>query len=510
MRPAQIKIHMNRLKNFFGKNCFSLFQFHDLFFVSAEKTSFLARIFRRSGRKRGLSAPPSIQTFSAQFPPTEWFNPKVIHMHCVGTQTKPQEPQPTAPGGDFEPAASCRSYSVPRRSKSPHPLAKHEKSLSTPSPRQTPSPRHTPSPRRLQPELPDRTSRSRRSSVSKSSKSLNETRIYEEIRHQSSATLNDEVYTKLQERKELPSTPATPKYPRRLEKRSASLPRRKTSPRPLPVTHTDFPYDDKFKDEVPITPNVTSRRSTSFENIAPFSVPEPKLEDKCVHEPHDMTSLTSSGYDTQTNSIISTNEVPYSLKISNNYLTSSTPPSSLTIVEDPAPFLTSNVSVTGGGSKSSLSVEVTTPDTEMNTRVNVDTSRQKLERFPSLYSPREVLKTGFGFEQIHFTPAHSQDDLDKLCDMFPKIEVQKPNSKIPIKKVLKRPLSVDNGVLISTTVSKDVHFQDFPSLSDLTVNFKSLAAQNILNSVNNVSVTSVDTLVEVNMAANVSKDFGVV
>lgn len=53
-----------------------------------EKTSLLARLFRRSGRKRGLSAPPTIHTFSAQFPPAEWFNPKVIHMHCVGTQTK--------------------------------------------------------------------------------------------------------------------------------------------------------------------------------------------------------------------------------------------------------------------------------------------------------------------------------------------------------------------------------------------------------------------------------------
>lgn len=258
---------------------------------------------------------------------------------------------------------------------------------------------------------------------------------------------------------------------------------------------------------------MTARRSSSFENLTPFSVADTKLDDKLIipEGPHDMTSLTSSGYDTQTNSIISTSEVPYSLKVSNNYLASSSPPPSLTIVEDPSAF-SQTVSLTSNG-KTSLSVEVSTENNEVTTRVNVDQTRQKLERFPSLYSPREVLKSGYGYQQVDFTPAHSQDDLDKLCDMFQKVEVQKsPPSKIPIKKVVKRPLSVDNGVIISTSLGKD--FPDFPSLTDLAVNFKSLAAQNILNSVNNVSVTSVDTLVEVNMAAskdvNFSTDFGVV
>lgn len=44
--------------------------------------------------------------------------------------------------------------------------------------------------------------------------------------------------------------------------------------------------------------------------------------------------------------------------------------------------------------------------------------------------------------------------------------------------------------------------QEFPSLSDLTFNFTSLAAQKILKG---VSINSVDTLVELNMAANVEK-----
>ncbi|XP_023722430.1 probable serine/threonine-protein kinase dyrk2 isoform X2 [Cryptotermes secundus] len=57
--------------------------------ICGEKLSLLSRLFRRSGRKqRGSSAPPAaLATFSAQFPPAEWFNQRVVHLHSVGTQT---------------------------------------------------------------------------------------------------------------------------------------------------------------------------------------------------------------------------------------------------------------------------------------------------------------------------------------------------------------------------------------------------------------------------------------
>lgn len=50
----------------------------------AEKVSLLSRLFRRSGRSKQTRA---MSTFSAQFPPTEWFNSKAVHLHCVATQT---------------------------------------------------------------------------------------------------------------------------------------------------------------------------------------------------------------------------------------------------------------------------------------------------------------------------------------------------------------------------------------------------------------------------------------
>ncbi|KAJ8977547.1 hypothetical protein NQ317_012926 [Molorchus minor] len=51
-----------------------------------KKESLLSRLFRRSKRSQC-----QIGTFSAQFPPTEWFNSKAIHLHNVGTQTTATE-----------------------------------------------------------------------------------------------------------------------------------------------------------------------------------------------------------------------------------------------------------------------------------------------------------------------------------------------------------------------------------------------------------------------------------
>nr|CAD7442093.1 unnamed protein product [Timema bartmani] len=68
--------------------------------ICGEKTSLLSRLFRRSGRKRGLSAPPApLVTFSAQFPPTEWFNPRVVHLHSIGTQTMEDNALKSREGG---------------------------------------------------------------------------------------------------------------------------------------------------------------------------------------------------------------------------------------------------------------------------------------------------------------------------------------------------------------------------------------------------------------------------
>ncbi|XP_049793578.1 probable serine/threonine-protein kinase nek3 isoform X2 [Schistocerca nitens] len=58
--------------------------------VCGEKGSLLSRLFRRSGRKQRQAG--ELSTFSAQFPPSEWFNPRVVHLHSVGTQTRSPTP----------------------------------------------------------------------------------------------------------------------------------------------------------------------------------------------------------------------------------------------------------------------------------------------------------------------------------------------------------------------------------------------------------------------------------
>lgn len=53
------------------------------FLFSTEKSaSLLSRIFRRSCRST-----KKVETYSAQFPPHEWFNSKAVHLQSVGTQT---------------------------------------------------------------------------------------------------------------------------------------------------------------------------------------------------------------------------------------------------------------------------------------------------------------------------------------------------------------------------------------------------------------------------------------
>ncbi|GBP10340.1 hypothetical protein EVAR_5655_1 [Eumeta japonica] len=56
--------------------------------ATPKKASLLSRLFRRSGRSKQTRA---MSTFSAQFPPAEWFNSKAVHLHCVATQTNSKE-----------------------------------------------------------------------------------------------------------------------------------------------------------------------------------------------------------------------------------------------------------------------------------------------------------------------------------------------------------------------------------------------------------------------------------
>ncbi|GLV39219.1 knockout [Carabus blaptoides fortunei] len=60
--------------------------------TTPKKGSLLSRLFRRSKRSHC-----HIKTFSAQFPPTEWFNSRAIHLHSVATQTTASDKEAANP-----------------------------------------------------------------------------------------------------------------------------------------------------------------------------------------------------------------------------------------------------------------------------------------------------------------------------------------------------------------------------------------------------------------------------
>lgn len=81
-----------------------------------KKIGLLSRLFRRSTRRKT----PLMGTFSAQYPPTEWFNPRVVHLHSVATQTRTASPsiledQSQASFQVWDDSSSVRSATLPRR-----------------------------------------------------------------------------------------------------------------------------------------------------------------------------------------------------------------------------------------------------------------------------------------------------------------------------------------------------------------------------------------------------------
>ncbi|XP_011351110.1 uncharacterized protein LOC105287271 isoform X2 [Ooceraea biroi] len=84
-----------------------------------KKIGLLSRLFRRSTHRKGA---PLMGTFSAQYPPTEWFNPRVVHLHSVATQTRAASPsmieglnQSQTSFQVWDDSSSVRSATLPRR-----------------------------------------------------------------------------------------------------------------------------------------------------------------------------------------------------------------------------------------------------------------------------------------------------------------------------------------------------------------------------------------------------------
>jgi hypothetical protein len=121
----------------------------------------------------------------------------------------------------------------------------------------------------------------------------------------------------------------------------------------------------------------------------------------------------------------------------------------------------------------------------------IDLSRKKSETLSSLknllYSSNTELNS---FE----SSSAALMSLDKPLRASDSMNLVENMDKVPCSPT--KTLPDDN--LILDKINGDLLHSSYPSLSDLTVHFKSLAAQKILKG---ISINSIDTLVEVNMAA---------
>jgi hypothetical protein len=132
------------------------------------------------------------------------------------------------------------------------------------------------------------------------------------------------------------------------------------------------------------------------------------------------------------------------------------------------------------------------PESSMNNAVNAELGRKKSETLSSLknllyHSNTELNSLGNNSSALKSSldkPLKPSDSLNLLENLG---KSSLTNGKIS-----------DDSDLALDKINGDLLHSSFPSLSDLTVHFKSLTAQKILKG---ISINSIDTLVEVNMAA---------
>ncbi|KAG8338521.1 Storkhead box 1 [Homalodisca vitripennis] len=529
---------------------------------SRKSLSLLSRIFRRS--KRGKSQP--LQTFSAQFPPTEWFNSRVRHLHSVGTQTQAVR---TSTNRSNSPASSVRSRansssrthlmerSWERERDGEGTLSRHHRrqgsATTTPTPSRPPSRRSSPHPAPAP-------------SISPSRSSLSSSKTVVNTKSLSSASSG---YNSL---------PRSTKSPKTSRQSSAT-----PTPKNSPVHSATNAGKSSITLQVSTNQNKGNYSSQCDTNIGGFIS---SLKSSVGEVPDDnSTTMTTTinGANTTKIFVQQQNSPVRSIITFENGLGKNSQNRDLIILNGGKPVDTNKTNDKDGNNKknrpklerpTSLYTKEETEDTKSNEKLFGQLETQLKMKFPSsetiqleeklLTSTKnnknsqkrpvfDSTKLGTGslidvanFESelnnvrkasISSTPLQSYNKTENLSvknllkesehPFLPLImnkEAKNFNSNPPSPtKPYPGEMSSDlvklNGGLSTQDVGGKKEGNNelgaFPSLSDLSLHFTSIAAQNILKG---VSINSIDTLVEVNMAAEkqnncdvtVHTDFGVV
>lgn len=453
---------------------------------STKKCSLLSKLFRWPKRQTHSTAP--LSAYSAQFPPQEWFNSTVLHLHSVGTQTQTQ----VKSDGDWSECGTIRSR---RRSLSTSRLPRRQSRAPSVSPSR-PSPPSTPSSSKT---VLCNTTPKALSSASSGYNSLPRS-------HKSKGKLP-------------PSGPNTPKSsPRHVSKNSIKV---EVSSTPSIEVVSERKIDTRMTASIN-DPSATMTTTINGPNSTKIYVQQHNSP---------MRSVITFEKGRKTGSTVNEKSSPKEEleRTVKTDLKRSRRPASLYQQKDSAVKDTvERNEVTNGHLENNLKMKFPSSETIQMEEKLLVTGNKNNKNFcqkKNMFDPSNLaLKSGSLVDVADYSSKDGRmNNIRKASFPFTPLQTTLSSDKVleslSYKNILKA-TQCDNSIKKDTknfsfiTPNKiippvekgsevpekkpETDLCPFPSLNDLSLHFTSIAAQNILKG---VSINSIDTLVEVNMAA---------
>ncbi|RZC35269.1 hypothetical protein BDFB_002541, partial [Asbolus verrucosus] len=525
---------------------------------SPKKESLLSRLFRKTKRSQC-----QINSFSAQFPPTEWFNSKAVHLHSIGTQTSTADKEIVSISSYLEnceiktsrsatlPRRRCRQY--PDLPYPPYPISRENSPVS----RKT----ATPYTSCTLPRNPSK-QKSRESSRKTSRSSL--VKQYSEEQKPETSLVNsrncDKTSQKICKEYSNGNTAKTVLDPPTNGILDNSGPSSIESQKSSTKTESSFnsgPSSLESHKTVINTKDTKTSKKTShkreIKNNRPASVPQSNsftLQvttnqglSKLNNKPNATTTTTINGEGGSSTKIFVQNSPVRSVITfengqgddrnpnfviindtegardqifdpTNKIPTKNTNQSKETNLNNSRDLLPNGDSFIEQKNKTmnnsrKLSLQLPNKDGLSFHNLIKNVSASSHNQFSSNSNPdspiaHDLPKSGV-YSSTPPSPTKSSDaiSMSSIGNIYIKNEMGSLASFDASKKLEKNMLGSEPNISYKEmSFTKDDLDQQFPSLNDLTFNFTSLAAQKILKG---VGLNSVDTLVELNMTANVDK-----
>jgi hypothetical protein len=499
---------------------------------SPKKESLLSRLFRKTKRSQC-----QINSFSAQFPPTEWFNSKAVHLHSIGTQTSTTDKEIVSISSYLENCEikTSRSATLPRRRCRQYP--------DLPYPSYPISRENSPVSRKtnyMACTLPRNSvkQKSRESSRKTSRSSL--VKQYDEQKAAETSLVNSRICDKTSQKpcdktsevaidNSGPSSIESQKSSSKTESSFNSGPssleshktvinakdaKKKTHKRDAGKTSrpTTIPQSNSFTLQVTTNqggsklnnkPNATTTTTINGEGGSSTKIFVQNSPVRSV-----ITFENGQGDDRNPNLVIINDTEGAREQVFDGTKTKNTNQSKETTLNNSRDLLpngdTEQKNSTMNNSRK-LSLQLPNKDglSFHNLIKNVSNQFSSNSNPDSPVIGHDAHKAGYNTTPPSPTKSSDAISVSSIGNIYTKNEMGSLASFDASKKLEKNMLGSEPNISYKEMgFTKDNRDQQFPSLNDLTFNFTSLAAQKILKG---VGLNSVDTLVELNMTANVDK-----